>query len=197
MSIRFCAILFLLVCGSAALTAAQSETASLTYIETRELLLKMDPDLQGDTTKFKKLFEEADTRSTDLVCALYDSDIQVSQNAQNLISYLAEPQLLSALEQMYRHPSTQHRTFRLHKIDPVSETKYFNGKVDHLARLVIEDRFRDRQEVFGSLIAFNKKYKTVFIQIVIGEIFSEGWHVVLRNENGRWRLVSNSLGWQH
>ena len=58
MSIRFCAILFLLICGSAALTAAQSETASLTYVETRELLLKMDPDLQGDTTQFKKLFEE-------------------------------------------------------------------------------------------------------------------------------------------
>ncbi|MCA1592799.1 MAG: hypothetical protein LC754_09150 [Acidobacteria bacterium] len=38
--------------------------------------------------------------------------------------------------------------------------------------------------------------KTALIEVVFGNVFTEGWHVAIRREGGKWRLLSNNLVWQ-
>ena len=73
--------------------AAQSKT----YPETRKLLLEMD--YAHLDSNFKRLFEQAIPRKPDLIHALYDDEKRVCLNAQIVMKYLAEPEMLAAINQ--------------------------------------------------------------------------------------------------
>ncbi len=185
-------ILFLLIAGGAISAAAQ--TQSKTYPETRKLLLKME---RGDDNKIlKKLFEESEARKSDLIQALYDPEQKVSLNAQVVIRYLAEPQMLAALEEWYEYRKRLGKDYWMPKIEPLSEVKYLEKDDRDLAKLVLKNLHPNEKGVWAKVVAFNKGSKTALIEVVFGNVFTEGWHVVIRQENGKWRLLSNSLVWQ-
>ena len=185
-------IVFLLIGVGAVLGVAQ--TQSKPYLETRKLLLKMERAHEDKV--LKKLFEQGEARKSDLVQALYDPEQKVSLNAQVVIKYLAEPQMLSALEEWYEYRERQGKDYWMPKIELLSEVKYLEGEGRDLAKLVLKNLHPNEKDVWAKVVAFNKDQKTALIEVVFGSVFTEGWHVVVRQENGRWRLLSNSLVWQ-
>ena len=82
------------------------------------------------------------------------------------------------------------------KIELLSEVKYLEGEDRDLAKLVLKNQHPKEKDVWAKVVAFNRGQKTALIEVVFGNVFTEGWHVVVRQENGRWRLLSNSLVWQ-
>jgi hypothetical protein len=189
-------ILFLLIGGGA--ISAVAQTRSKTYLETRKLLLKMER--AHEDRVLKKLFEETGSRKSDLIQALYDPEQKVSLNAQVVIRYLAEPRMLSAVEEWYEYRRRRGKDYWMPKIELLSEVKYLEGKGRDLAKLVLKNLRPNEKDVRAKVVAFNKGQKTALIEVVLGaapgNVFTEGWHVVVRQENGKWRLLSNSLVWQ-
>jgi hypothetical protein len=184
----------LLIIGGAFFTAAQVQPKSKTYPETRKLLSKMERDLE--TKNLKKLFEEAETRKMDLIQALYDPEQKVSLNAQVVIKYLAEPQMLSALEEWYEYRKRQGKDYWMPMMELLAEVKYLEGDDRDLAKLVLKNLHPNEKDVWAKVVAFNKGEKTALIEVVFGNVFTEGWHVAIRKEGGKWRLLSNNLVWQ-
>ena len=189
-------IVFLLVGGGT--LPAVPQTQSKTYPETRKLLLKMERAHEDKV--LKKLFEQAEARKSDLVQALYDPEQEVSLNAQVVIRYLAEQQMLSALEEWYGYRKGRGLDYWMPKIELPSEVKYLEGEGRDVAKLVLKSLHPTEKDVWAKVVAFNKRQKTALVEVVLGavpgNVFTEGWHIVVRQENGRWRLLSNSLVWQ-
>jgi hypothetical protein len=184
-------LLLLLILNGANSSSGQNQ--SKTYLETRKLLLEMERPHANKS--LKKLFEEGDLRQADLIKALYDSDQKVSLNAQSVIKYLAEPKILTALDEWYEYRKTHTKEYWNSPVTLLTETKYLNGKNKDLAELVLKN-LHNEKDTWAKLIAYNKTNKTALIEVVYGEIFTEGWHVVIRQENGKWRVLSNYLVWQ-
>jgi len=180
-------ILLLLISGLAQLQ-------STTYPKTGELLLKMER--ARDNQILKKLFEKARLVEADLIRALYDPEQKVSLNAQVVIRYVAEPQVLLALEEWYEYRKRQGKDYWMPKIELLSEVKHLEKEDRDLAKLVLKNLHPKKKDVWAKVIAFNKGNKTALIEVVFGNVFTEGWHVVARQENGKWRLLYNSLVWQ-
>jgi hypothetical protein len=189
--LRLTVVLLLIVCGAVSLSA---QTRSKTYPETRKLLLKMER-AHNDRT-LKKLFEEGQARTPDLIQALYDPEQKVSLNAQSVIKYLADPRSLSALEEWYAFRRKSAEDYWISPVKLLTEVRYLDGDKRNLAKLVLKALHPNEKEVWAKLVAFNKESKAALIEVVYGEIFTEGWHVVIRRENGKWRLLSNYLVWQ-
>ncbi|HEY8225460.1 MAG TPA: hypothetical protein VIG25_09300 [Pyrinomonadaceae bacterium] len=189
--LRLTIVLLVVVSGQ---VIGSAQTHSKTYPETRRLLLKMER--AHDDKILKKLFEEGEARKTDLLQALYDPEQKVSLNAQSIIKYLADPQGLSALEEWYAFRRKNDENYWISPVAVLPEVRYLDGKNQDLAKLVLEALHPNEKDVWAKLVAFNKGSKTALIEIVYGDIFTEGWHVVIRKENGRWRLLSNYLVWQ-
>lgn len=189
--LRLTIVLLLVV--SAAFTGS-AQTQSKTYPETRKLLLKMER-AHGDKT-LKKLFEEGEARKPDLIQALYDPEQKASLNAQSVIKYLADPRALSALEECYAFRRKSAQDYWISPVKLLTEVRYLSGNNQDLAKLVLKALHPNEKGVWAKLVAFNKESKAALIEVVYGEIFTEGWHVVIRRENGKWRLLSNYLVWQ-
>ena len=191
--LRLTAVLLLITGGSAS-TIAQVRTKSKTYPETRKLLLKMERDLE--TKYLKKLFEEAEVRKPDLIEALYDPEQRVNLNAQAVIKYLAEPEMLSALEGWYEYRRGRGEDYWMPKMELLSEVRYLEGGGRDLAKLVLKNLHPNKKGVWAKLIAYNKSKEAALVEVVFGEVFTEGWHVAIRREGSKWRLLSNNLVWQ-
>jgi hypothetical protein len=168
-----------------------------TYAETRELLLQLQRD--SGNKPLKKLFEEGVERMPDLIRALYDPEHKVNLNSQVVIKYLGAPKGLAALEEWYAHRRAQGKGYWFPPIELLSEDKILDGEDGDPAKLVLTSlhQAKDSQEkMHAKIIAHNKNLDAVLIEVIYGEIFTEGWHVVLKREHGKWRVISNNLVWQ-
>lgn len=173
--------------------ASLAQVQSKTYLETRKLLLEMERPHANKV--LKRLFEEENLRRADLIKALYDNDQKASLSAQSVIKYLAVPEALTALDEWYKYRKAHTKEYWISPVTLLTETKYLNGENKDLAELVLKN-LHNEKDTWAKLIAHNKTNKTALIEVVYGEIFTEGWHVVIRQENGKWRVLSNYLVWQ-
>jgi hypothetical protein len=82
------------------------------------------------------------------------------------------------------HPSNLHLT-----------VKYLPDDRD-LAKLVLKNLYPGQEDVSAKVVAYNRDLNTAVIEVVFGEVFTEGRHVAIRSENGKWRLLSDNLAWQ-
>jgi len=144
---------------------------------------------------FKKLFEEALSRKADLTHALYDDEQRVCLNAQIVMKSLANPEMLAAINEWYEYRKKLGKDYWWPNLQLASETKYLEADHD-LAKLVLKNLYAGQKDVSAKLVAYNKDLKTAVIEVVFGEVFTEGRHVAIRNENGKWRLLSDNLAWQ-
>jgi hypothetical protein len=123
----------------------------------------------------------------------------VSLNSQAVINYLAEPDGLQAIEQWKKR---QTGTFSVPNVKLLTEKIYLNGNNSNLVELVRKNLHLFQVASFGGkdisieLAAYNKKTKTALFEIIQGQIFTEGWHSVIKFEGGKWRLVSDTNVWQ-
>ena len=181
------------------LQPVRAQNLSQTFRETREWLLKMDRS--SGNTALRQLFEEADVRMTDLIQALDDPQQNVSINAQVIINYLGETAGLKALDEWYRKAKEGRRNYSMPKMKLKSEAEYLEGNDSDLAKLVLKNkalfeaaRFNEA-DVSAKVIAHNKRVKAALIEIVQGQIFTAGWHAVIKQEGDKWRLISDNNIW--
>jgi hypothetical protein len=181
-------------CLAVSVASVSAQNQSTTYPETRKLLIKMER--VHEYKILKKLFEEGEDRKIDLIKALYDSDQKVSLNAQSMLRYLADEQSLAGLDEWIEYRKKNERNYWTSPVELVTKVEYLTGKEKDLVQLLLKNLHPNEKDFWGNLIAYNKKTKTALIETIQGEIFTEGHHVVIREENGKWRLISNSLVWQ-
>jgi hypothetical protein len=178
--------------------ASSAQIQSKTYSETRKLLFQMDRTRANK--QFKRLFEEAHVRMPDLIQALDDSEQKVNPNSQVIINYLAEPEGLKALDKWKKR---QTRTFAVPNVKFLTEKIYLEGNGSYLIGLVQKNKqlFQgigsDMEDVSFKLIGYNKKTETAVFEIVQGQVFTEGWHSVIKFEDRRWRLILDNNIWVH
>ena len=185
-------LLFSLVAYS--IVSAQRPAQSKTYAETRSLLLRMERTHGNEP--LKKLFEESAARRSDLIQALYDPEQKVSVNAQTIIKYVSDPEALAGLEDWFVYRRKLKEDYWISPVNNITQRRYLKGSRRNLVSLILRNEFRDRKDGWGKVIGYEPTSKTALVEIVFGEIFTEGWHVTLRQENGKWRLLSKSLRWQ-
>src|SRR5689334_7184901 len=89
------------------------------YHQTKKLLLKMER--KAGNRALKKLFEESDKRTTDLIQALYDEDEKVALNSQLVIRYLADEMMLTSLEASYEYRKKQNLQAWVSPVDMLPE----------------------------------------------------------------------------
>ncbi len=178
----------------AGVISSPAQTQSETYSETRKLLLETERAYAHEP--LKKLFEEGEVRRFDLIQALYDSDQKVSLNAQSIIKYLADPKALSALEDWFEYRKKNAPDYWESPVKLIKEIKYLDGDDKDLEKLILKNLYSDSKDTWAKKIAFNKSNQTVLIEVVSGNTFTTGWHVVIRRENGKWRLLSQYLVWE-
>jgi hypothetical protein len=184
-------LLILTVVGTISFGA---QPQSKKYPETRKLLLQMERCHANKA--FKQLFEEEAARRSDLIRALYDPEQKVSLDAQSILRYLADPAGLSALEGWYEYRRTHTKEYWISPVELLTEVKFLKGHDRDLSKLVLDNLHRNQKDFSAKLVAYNQTTDTALIEVVQGEIFTEGWHVTIRLENGKWRLLSNYLCWQ-
>lgn len=182
-------LLFFLIAWTGQATPKQTET----YAETRKDLLAMQRD--ANNKELQKLFAHAEERLPDLKRALYDPEKSVNLNAQVILKYIALPEGLAALEEWYEFRRKQAQEYWMPPITLVEGRQYLEGKDTDVSKLVLKNLHPDNK-AWAKIIAHNKNTKAVLIEVVYGEIFTEGWHVVIRQEAGKWRVLSNNLVWQ-
>jgi hypothetical protein len=147
-----------------------------------------------------KLFEEADLRMPDLIQALDDSEQRVSINSQVIINYLAEPEGLKALDEWKKR---QTKNYSMPNMKLLSEKKYLDGNESNLVKLVQKNKHLFEAASFNEgdisikLIGYNEKTKTALFEIVQGQVFTAGWHSVIKLEDNKWRLISDNNIWVH
>jgi len=74
--------------------------------------------------------------------------------------------------------------------------KFLTGSDADLAELVLKNLHPNEKGFWAKVIAYNKRTDTVIVEVVQGEIFTTGWHITIRRENGRWRILSNYGVWE-
>jgi hypothetical protein len=182
-----------LLLTSGAVGAGQTDSSE-SYRDTRALLLVMERAHEYDA--LKKLFEESVVRRADLIKGLYDPEQKVSLNAQTILKYTADPAGLAALEEWFSYRRKQGQEYWMSPVDSINEVRYLQGRKNALPSLILRNEFKGRKDGWGKLIAFESKSKCALVEIVFGQTFTEGWHVAVREENGKWRLLSKSRVWQ-
>ncbi len=189
--LKFTIVFLFLIVG---VISASAQVQSKTYSETRKLLLEMERSHANEI--LKKLFEEGETRRFDLIQALYDSDQKVSLNSQSVIKYLSDPKALSALEDWFEYRKKNAPDYWESPVKLLEEIKYLSSDDKDLEKLVLKNLYSNSKDTWAKQIAFNKSSQTVLIEVVSGITFTTGWHVVIRREDGKWRLLSHYLVWQ-
>jgi hypothetical protein len=193
---RYTTLLLLLALAGSTPVAAQEQTR--TYSQTRKLLLKVERSPANKT--LKQLFEQADKRRADLIKALYESDQKISLNSQLILKYLAGQQDLAAIEEWYAYRRKEGQEYWIAPIDLLSERRYLEGSGRDLAKLVIKSLHAKSKGLSARVVAYSKARKTALIEVIFGavpgNVFTEGWHIVIRQEEGKWRLISKNLVWQ-
>jgi hypothetical protein len=87
------------------------------------------------------------------------------------------------------------------KMELLSEPKYLEGSDTDLVKLALQNKHLFEASRFNSgdvwvkVIAYNKRSKAALLEVVQGQILTAGWHAVIRDENHRWRLVSDNNVW--
>jgi hypothetical protein len=194
---KFLPILILIALIAMNSGAAHGQTK--TYSETRKLLLKLDRGLSNRV--LKKLFEESDKRMPDLIQALQDPEEKVNLNSQIVLKSLAAPEGLSAVVDWYSQQREQGKSYSLPMMELLTEKQYLNGNDSDLVKLVLKNFSIFKAGKWGSkglsakVIAYNQERKTALIELVEGDTFTTGWHIVIRQEGSQWRLVSDNLVW--
>ena len=191
-SLAFILIFIIFVVGTALSNPSQTESKS--YAETRGLLLAMERSHSNNS--FIKLFQEADTRESDLIQALDDPEEKVSLNAQSIILYLADPQGLAALEKWLQYRREHSNKYWTSPVQLVEGMKFLTGNDSDLAGLVLNNLHPNEKGFWAKVIAYNKRTDTAIVEVVEGEVFTTGWHVTIRRESGRWRILSNYGVWE-
>jgi hypothetical protein len=181
--------LALLVVASPQAIFAQSKT----YPDTRKRLAKMD--YFHLDANFKKLFEEAVPRKADLIHALYDDEQRVCLNAQIVMKFLADPEMLAGIKEWFEYRKKLGKDYWYPPIELTPDVKYLRDDRD-LAKLVLKNLYPGQKDMSAKVVAYNRDLNTAVIEVVFGEVFTEGRHVAIRRENGRWRLLSDNLAWQ-
>ena len=192
-------VLILLAGPTLPLVCAQDSRG--TYRETRKLLLKMER--HPSNVQLKKAFEEADRRMPDLINALDDTEKDICVKAQVVIKYLAESEGLHALDKWYEAQKQRGKEYWMPIMKLLTEPKYLEGNGSDLAKLAMrnQDLFEasrfNEGDVSVKVIAYNKRAKAALLEVIQGEVFTAGWHAVIKQENNRWRLVSDNNVWVH
>jgi flagellin-specific chaperone FliS len=189
-------LLILLAFNLAFVLTTHSQTS--TYSETKELLVEMKR--RSTNKQLKMLFEQADTRMPDLILALDDKDKQVRLNAQIIINYLAEPE---GLEAIVKWKQRQGGNYSWMSIELLQKKVYLDGDNLDLVKLVQNNKklFQaatvNPVDVSVNLIGYNKKTKMALFELILGQTFTSGWHSVIKFENNKWRIVSDTHIWVH
>ena len=144
---------------------------------------------------FKKLFEEAVPRKADLIHALYDDEQRVCLNAQVVMKSLADTEMLTAINEWFEYRKKLGKDYWYPNVQLASDMKYLDDDRD-LAKLVLKNLYPGQKGVSAKVVAYNKGLNTAVIEVVFGEVFTEGRHVAIRREGGKWRLLSDNLAWQ-
>jgi len=172
-----------------------------TYPETKQWLLQMKDHLPSK--ELENLFEQADSRMPDLIRALDESPKEISINAQKIILYLANPDGLKALQEWKQNPKKSGQLFWAPKMGLLPESKLLNGIETNLIKLVLKNRQLLQAGAFNSgklsvtVIARNKQEKAVLIEVIEGQTFTSGWHIVIKQKEGKWHLISDNNIWVH
>lgn len=189
-------IFALLIFGLAFIEITKGQ--SKTYSETKQLLLKMDR--HSPNKQLKNIFEQADVRMPDLIQALDDSEKAVCINSQIIINYLAEPEGLKAIEDWKKRQTGE---YFMPNMKLLSKNIYLYGNESNLVKLIDNNKYLFEAASFNQgdisikLIGYNKKTKTALFEIIQGQIFTAGWHSVIKFEDNKWRLVSDNNIWVH
>jgi len=115
-------------------------------------------------------------------------------NAKKFFLYLLTCSI--ALDKWYEYRKANATEYWTSPVKLLTEVKYLIGTDKNLAELVLKNLHPNEKYISARLIAFNKRNKTALIEVIYGETFTEGWHAVIRQENGKWKLLSNYLVWQ-
>jgi hypothetical protein len=89
------------------------------------------------------------------------------------------------------------------KIELLAAPKSLEGNDSDLAKLALKNKdlfeaFRfDSGDVWVKVLAYNKRSKAVLLEVIQGNIFTEGWHAVIKQKDNRWRLISDNNVWVH
>lgn len=185
--------LLLLLCFFTTISTV-GQTPSPTYSDTRQLLAKMDGTYSDKY--LRQLFEQAHIRQQDLIEALYDPEQKINLQSQKVMRYLAQPEMLSAIEIWFEYRKQLKQDYWWPNAEEVKGVKYLKGGGRDLANLVLRNLYSKVNGAWAKVVAYNKHLKTALIEVVIGEIFTEGHHVSIRKENGKWRVLVNTLKWQ-
>lgn len=190
-------LMWALLCIICFASSALAQSESATYAETRKLLLTLERS-NYENRALPKLFSRADSIKADLEKALYDQNQKVSLNAQVIIKYVAEYDLLAAFDRWVDSRKYSPGTYWVAPIISIAEKKYLEGKGNDLPKLVLKTFHPNDRGYWAKVIATNRKYQTTLIELVAGEgaFFTTGWHVVVRKEEGRWRILSHSHVWE-
>lgn len=146
-----------------------------------------------------KLFESADLRMPELIRALDDAEQKVRLNSQYIINQLAEDDGLKALDDWRKR---QTGTYSSPVLKFVAQQIYLEGDSRDLQKLVRKNiglfqiaRYDDK-DISIKLIAYNKRTKTALFELFQGQVFTEGWHSVIKFKGDKWRLVTDTNVWQ-
>ena len=190
---------FLLIVFLQTALAISAQTDTKNYKNTRRLLLKID---SRANKSLKKLFEQASERWMDMVVAL-DDEQTVSINAQKVLLYIATPEAVTAIEDWKIKCARENKTCYSPKMVLVSKPTYLEGNDSDIEKLILKNKrllnafnFNNGQARV-SFMASHKASNTVLLELVEGELFTSGWRVSIRLEDGRWRLLSDNNEWVH
>ena len=186
-------IILLLPVVLALVLPVSAQFQSSTYAKTRILLLRME--LPHDHRILKKLFEESGERKADLIHALYDSDEKVSLNSQVIIRYVADLQMLTALDDWYKFRQKHGQDYWKANVEQLSELQFLDRSDRDPAKAVLKSLYPTEKDARTELVAFDKRTETALVEVVFMGI-NAGRHVAVRKENDRWRLLSNPLVWE-
>jgi hypothetical protein len=192
-------VLVLVLINQLVFSVGKVEYQTNTYSETRKMLLKMER--HPNNRQFRKLFAEADIRMADLIQALDDPQENVSVNAQVILKYFAAPKGLNAIDEWSRKRKEQGKDIWLSSVELLSNPKYLEGNDSDLVKLVMKNRHLFKGSTFNTgdispkVIAYNKRAKVALIEIVQGQMFTAGWHAVIKQEGDRWLLISDNIIW--
>jgi hypothetical protein len=182
-------VTLMLSCATAVAGRASGEPS---YEDTRVLLLEVET--APANAALRKLFREASKRQAALLRALDDSEPRVQLHALLVIDLVALPDLTRGLETWLTSLRGTDRIYLRPKFDPLDAqlaTRTFGGDPVHVTR---RHFFGNRRGSYR-LIARNKESKTVLVEVVFGEGFTEGWYVVLRRDGSDWRPILKTNMW--
>jgi hypothetical protein len=109
--------------------------------------------------------------------------------------YIALPDGLAALEEWYDYRRKQSQDYWMPMMSLEEGAQYLEGNDKDVTKLVLENLYPGN-DTRAKIMARNENTKAVLIEVIHGQVFTDGWHVVIRQEMGKWRVISNNLIWQ-